>query len=205
MRQSIWPTMRYQMVRMHSCTHASGIAADRVFTPRVGDVVDATIESHIYQVTLSDPLMCSLLFQPVKDAELSWLDGKITFQPVDAPSTVDGGALHGESQVCQMRCGSCSCRYHLMCSPVRAFHHTLPSSSMILNCPISNSCYNLRASRLNFHWVSCTLAMSCRSRSWPPASLRWREHCVMIFIEYGMSSMLNLQLCNYELGTLWRR
>lgn len=45
------------------CEQTPGIVQGRVFTPRLGEIVDATIESHIFQVTLSDALMSSLLFQ----------------------------------------------------------------------------------------------------------------------------------------------
>ncbi|KAI6205525.1 Cleavage and polyadenylation specificity factor subunit 2 [Aphelenchoides besseyi] len=50
---------------------------EKVFTPRLGEVIDVTVESHIYQVTLSDPLMSSLIFQNVRDVELSWVDARI--------------------------------------------------------------------------------------------------------------------------------
>ncbi len=122
------------------CAHVlcAGIAPDRVFTPRVGDVVDATIESHIYQVTLSDSLMCSLLFQPVKDAELSWIDAKITIHKPDAiadQSPVDAGALPAqpeEMQVCRQQHAhvhACTCcRCHWICYPAPASRRTRPSS-----------------------------------------------------------------------------
>lgn len=55
----------------------NNIVQGKIFTPRLGEIVDATIESHIYQVTLSDAVMSSLIFQTVKDAELSWIDAKI--------------------------------------------------------------------------------------------------------------------------------
>jgi hypothetical protein len=92
----------------------AGIASDRVFTPRVGDVVDATIESHIYQVTLSDSLMCSLLFQPVKDAELSWIDAKIAINKPDAVADeppLDAGALSAQPEEMQVnaRAVMCTC------------------------------------------------------------------------------------------------
>ncbi|MCP9265235.1 Cleavage and polyadenylation specificity factor subunit 2 [Dirofilaria immitis] len=43
----------------------NGIVQGKIFTPRLGEFVDATIESHIYQVTLSDAVMSSLIFQTV--------------------------------------------------------------------------------------------------------------------------------------------
>ncbi|KAK0400699.1 hypothetical protein QR680_015406 [Steinernema hermaphroditum] len=48
-----------------------------VFTPCLGEVVDATIESHILQVVLNEQLMSSLVFQKVKDAELAWIDARV--------------------------------------------------------------------------------------------------------------------------------
>ncbi|VDK80265.1 unnamed protein product, partial [Onchocerca ochengi] len=40
----------------------NNIVHGKIFTPRLGEFVDATIESHIYQVTLSDAVMSSLIF-----------------------------------------------------------------------------------------------------------------------------------------------
>ncbi|PAV88691.1 hypothetical protein WR25_20133 isoform C [Diploscapter pachys] len=54
-----------------------GIVQGRIFTPLVYDIVDATVESHIYQVSLSDALMSTLYFQPVGEAELAWIDAKV--------------------------------------------------------------------------------------------------------------------------------
>lgn len=63
-----------QIVLVHGSEQSTEVLAehyrqsgdvDKVFTPKPGDSVDLTIESHIYQVILSDPLMSSLAFQPV--------------------------------------------------------------------------------------------------------------------------------------------
>lgn len=59
------------------CRNTPGCVQGRVFTPKLGEIVDATIESHIFQVTLTDVLMSSLQFQPVKDAELAWVDARV--------------------------------------------------------------------------------------------------------------------------------
>ncbi|XP_075221606.1 cleavage and polyadenylation specificity factor subunit 2 [Lycorma delicatula] len=48
----------------------------KVFAPKKGEVIDATTESHIYQVRLTDALISSLEFQKGKDAELAWLDAQ---------------------------------------------------------------------------------------------------------------------------------
>jgi ABC-type branched-subunit amino acid transport system substrate-binding protein len=43
----------------------NNVVQGKIFTPTLGEVIDATIESHIFQVTLSDQLMSSLMFQTV--------------------------------------------------------------------------------------------------------------------------------------------
>lgn len=48
-------------------------------------VVDATTESHIYQVKLRDSLVSSLQFARAKNAELAWLDGEIATEEHLAP------------------------------------------------------------------------------------------------------------------------
>uniref|UniRef100_V5H675 Cleavage and polyadenylation specificity factor subunit 2 n=1 Tax=Ixodes ricinus TaxID=34613 RepID=V5H675_IXORI len=63
----------------------SGAVQGRVFTPRPGEVVDATTESHIYQVKLRDSLVSSLQFSKAKNAELAWLDGEIIAEEHLAP------------------------------------------------------------------------------------------------------------------------
>lgn len=46
-------------------------AADtKIFTPNKLEIVDATTESHIYQVRLTDQLLSSLDFQKGKDSEV---------------------------------------------------------------------------------------------------------------------------------------
>lgn len=49
----------------------------RVFAPSRGEVVDATTETHIYQVRLTDALVSALELKKGKDAELAWLDAQI--------------------------------------------------------------------------------------------------------------------------------
>lgn len=50
------------------------IVQDRIFTPRIGEIADATTETQIYHVKLKDELVSSLQFQKVKDYELAWVD-----------------------------------------------------------------------------------------------------------------------------------
>lgn len=49
----------------------------RVFTPKKGDIVDATTETHIYQVRLTEALISQLIFQKGKDAEIAWMDSAV--------------------------------------------------------------------------------------------------------------------------------
>lgn len=60
------------------CT--SGAVQGKVFTPHLFEVVDATTESHIYQVKLKDSLVSSLDFVKSKDVELAWVDGEIVME-----------------------------------------------------------------------------------------------------------------------------
>ncbi|CAG9813519.1 unnamed protein product [Phaedon cochleariae] len=57
--------------------HCAEAVQARVFTPRRGEVVDATSETHIYQVRLTDALVSQLVFQKAKDAEVAWLSAQI--------------------------------------------------------------------------------------------------------------------------------
>jgi cleavage and polyadenylation specificity factor subunit 2 len=53
------------------------IVQNRIFTPKCGEVCDATLETHIYHVKLNDELVSSLQFQRVKEYELAWVDSII--------------------------------------------------------------------------------------------------------------------------------
>ncbi|XP_022244623.1 cleavage and polyadenylation specificity factor subunit 2-like isoform X2 [Limulus polyphemus] len=55
----------------------SGLVQGKVFIPKLYEWVDATTESHIYQVKLKDSLVSSLNFARAKEAELAWVDGEI--------------------------------------------------------------------------------------------------------------------------------
>ncbi|XP_052756428.1 probable cleavage and polyadenylation specificity factor subunit 2 [Galleria mellonella] len=50
---------------------AEGI--DKVYTPKCGETVDATTESHIYQVKLTDGLLSQLSWRSAGDTELAWV------------------------------------------------------------------------------------------------------------------------------------
>ncbi|KAJ8973068.1 hypothetical protein NQ317_004405 [Molorchus minor] len=60
--------------------HCSENIQARVFTPNKGEIVDATSETHIYQVRLTDALVSQLNFQKAKDAEVAWVNAQIVIR-----------------------------------------------------------------------------------------------------------------------------
>uniref|UniRef100_A0A1E1XGR2 Cleavage and polyadenylation specificity factor subunit 2 n=1 Tax=Amblyomma aureolatum TaxID=187763 RepID=A0A1E1XGR2_9ACAR len=78
---------------MAAFCRSSGAVQGRVFTPRMGELVDATTESHIYQVKLRDSLVSSLQFSRAKNAELAWLDGEIATEEHLAPDGTQDDSL----------------------------------------------------------------------------------------------------------------
>ncbi|ODM97602.1 Cleavage and polyadenylation specificity factor subunit 2 [Orchesella cincta] len=58
-----------------SCTRLSPETI--IYRPKLGEVVDATTESHIYQVRLKDALVSSLDLRRGRDAELAWIEGDL--------------------------------------------------------------------------------------------------------------------------------
>lgn len=61
----------------------SGTSDNKAFIARKGETIDATIESHIYQVRLKDSLLSSLKFGKTRDAEVAWIDARLTYQGED--------------------------------------------------------------------------------------------------------------------------
>ncbi|XP_018497303.1 cleavage and polyadenylation specificity factor subunit 2 [Galendromus occidentalis] len=59
------------------CVNSGCVQDNRVFAPKAHEVVDATTESHIYQVKLKESLLARLRFRKAKNAELAWLDAEI--------------------------------------------------------------------------------------------------------------------------------
>lgn len=59
------------------CRSSGGLWQTRIFAPHVGDIVDATRESHIYQVKLKDYVVSALSFARARDAELAWIKGQL--------------------------------------------------------------------------------------------------------------------------------
>nr|XP_018914860.1 PREDICTED: probable cleavage and polyadenylation specificity factor subunit 2 isoform X2 [Bemisia tabaci] len=63
----------------HVANHAKTYLKETaVYIPTKGEMLDVTTESHIYQIRLTDALVSSLEFQKGKDAELSWIDARVT-------------------------------------------------------------------------------------------------------------------------------
>uniref|UniRef100_A0A4W3HDU5 Cleavage and polyadenylation specificity factor subunit 2 n=1 Tax=Callorhinchus milii TaxID=7868 RepID=A0A4W3HDU5_CALMI len=77
----------------------------KIYTPKLHETVDATSETHIYQVRLKDSLVSSLQFCKAKDAELAWIDGVLDMRvlKVDTGVVLEEGDLRvdddGEMQV----------------------------------------------------------------------------------------------------------
>ncbi|OQR70465.1 putative cleavage and polyadenylation specificity factor subunit 2 isoform 2 [Tropilaelaps mercedesae] len=66
------------------CVSSGCVQDDRVFAPRAHEVVDATTESHIYQVKLKESLLAMLKFCKAKNAELAWVDAEVA-EPEEDP------------------------------------------------------------------------------------------------------------------------
>lgn len=73
--------------------HCKQSIGARVFTPNKFDVIDATSETHIYQVKLTEALVSQLLFQRGKDAEVAWINSKIAVRNKKiAPAITENGS-----------------------------------------------------------------------------------------------------------------
>ncbi|CAB1339891.1 unnamed protein product [Coregonus sp. 'balchen'] len=73
----------------------------KVYTPKLQETVDATSETHIYQVRLKDSLVSSLQFCRAKDTELAWIDGVLDMRVVKVDTGVlpEEGVVKGEEVV----------------------------------------------------------------------------------------------------------
>lgn len=60
----------------------------KVYTPKLQETIDATSETHIYQVRLKDSLVSSLQFCKAKDTELAWIDGVLDMRVVKVDTGV---------------------------------------------------------------------------------------------------------------------
>lgn len=75
--------------------HCSQNIGARVFTPSKGDIVDATSETHIYQVKLTEALVSRIHFQKGKDAEVAWINSQVAVRDKKIVST--GNTMNGTS------------------------------------------------------------------------------------------------------------
>lgn len=66
-----------------------GLVKGKLFAPRVNECIDASTESHIYQVKLTDTLMNSVSFSQARDSELAWVDGNVHFSSAQPDTTAD--------------------------------------------------------------------------------------------------------------------
>lgn len=96
---------------MQFCKRSLQLTEDKLFAPKVGDIVDATRESHIYQVKLTDALMSSISFSQAKDAELAWVDGRLHYSDSSSSSCISHKSQCGISLVAALEL------------PVFAHHH----------------------------------------------------------------------------------
>ncbi|KAJ0173819.1 hypothetical protein K1T71_010968 [Dendrolimus kikuchii] len=70
--------------------HCEAEGIEKVFLPNCGDTVDATTESHIYQVKLTDSLMCGVVWRSAGDVELAWLSAVVAPRPLQRESDASG-------------------------------------------------------------------------------------------------------------------
>uniref|UniRef100_A0A182T530 Cleavage and polyadenylation specificity factor subunit 2 n=1 Tax=Anopheles maculatus TaxID=74869 RepID=A0A182T530_9DIPT len=81
----------------HIAEHCQQNIGARVFTPNRGEIIDATTETHIYQVRLTEALVSQLEFQKGKDAEVAWVDAQIVIRNkrIDTVAEKDATVTNG--------------------------------------------------------------------------------------------------------------
>ena len=74
--------LKFILTFNHLGKNPDGLPSDnKVFIARKNETIDATIESHIYQVRLKDSLLSSLIFGKARDGgEVAWIDSRLTYQ-----------------------------------------------------------------------------------------------------------------------------
>lgn len=70
----------------------------KVFAPQRGELIDATTESHIYQIKLTELLVSQLSFQKGKDAEVTWIDAKVIQRNQKIDKIGGGDAAGGQEE-----------------------------------------------------------------------------------------------------------
>ncbi|XP_072031108.1 cleavage and polyadenylation specificity factor subunit 2-like [Amphiura filiformis] len=98
MKKLITQVKPRQLILVHGVLEATQHMAEycrlhlpggKVFTPRVNEIVDATTDSHIYQVRLLDSLVSSIEFSKTRDAELAWIDAILDIKESDKNKDVN--------------------------------------------------------------------------------------------------------------------
>ncbi|XP_053658956.1 probable cleavage and polyadenylation specificity factor subunit 2 [Anopheles marshallii] len=83
----------------HIAEHCQQNIGARVFTPNRGEIIDATTETHIYQVRLTEALVSQLEFQKGKDAEVAWVDAQIVIRNKRIDTVAEKDATAGVPQI----------------------------------------------------------------------------------------------------------
>ncbi|XP_076039081.1 cleavage and polyadenylation specificity factor subunit 2 [Oratosquilla oratoria] len=67
------------------------ISHTKVFTPKLGEVINASSETHIYQIKLKESLVSTLMFQDAgKEMEVAWIDGTVKYAVEENPDSEEG-------------------------------------------------------------------------------------------------------------------
>lgn len=69
---------------------SNGIVQGKISTPQLYEVVNATTDSHIYQVKLKDSLVSRLKLMKAKEVEVAWIDAQVRLSDVK----IDAGAVY---------------------------------------------------------------------------------------------------------------
>lgn len=106
------------------------IVQGRIFSPRVGEIVDATTERNLYQIKLKDSLLSSITFAKTRDVDVAWVDGVIS-HGVPPPTTPSNTFTSKFSRLNQ---------YHssLFSSSCRSSEYRMVSQSCCTRCERSS-------------------------------------------------------------------
>lgn len=64
----------------HCQSPNTSLNISNIFTPHINEVIDATRESHIYQVKLKDSLVSNLKFSTAQETDVAWVDGQLIME-----------------------------------------------------------------------------------------------------------------------------
>ncbi|CAB3248618.1 unnamed protein product [Arctia plantaginis] len=80
--------------------HCEAEGIEKIYIPGPGEVIDATTESHIYQVKLTDSLMSGLAWRSAGDTELAWLSAVVTPRAHQRESDATTEEAQSEVRLC---------------------------------------------------------------------------------------------------------